>query len=717
MPATISVTLPPRLAEILGSMESGRSVALLHAALDGRTTQVICLRALMDAEEGLEVAVICRKKARVNSILSSWTDKTKIVRARRPIDGSTCFELHAGGKLWVCDEEVVDDPPFSSLDRVFVLDANETRAELARVSAACMVAAGGLATREHWFSEFASRTDVSVERLPATEIVDMFPDQKRALLPKTDPMHDRLMLLDDTPPKVTMTSFVTFCRTRLKVRTDKHSTLLRPEQQLEIAGQFGTPIVSFYLSKIQKRMIAMKRLTMRQGKKPWFIILKSRRWGATSVEQARSYQIASTWPRSYVATLAHTADQTARTFTMMRTYAKNDRKSPGIVGDTRSEIRLGNDSLLFIGTAGGHAFGRGDAMNRAHGTEVAYWCEGPNQASDIDLLVAGLQGAVGLGELTLESTANGFNWYQNKYQDSKLGVSGFTPIFLPWFEDPLNRMPAGTFNPTEVMDSRNQRERELMDVHGLDIAQIAFRQDRRRSFGPLFPQEFPEDDTTCFLSFGTCFFDVEAVVDALRRVKPPISKRHVPGGLERVWLKPDPTHSYAIGVDTAEGINGGDRCKVAVIDRTAKEQAYSLHGLFRPDVLAEHVDRIKKMYPGLCGVERENYGHAVLQRLGQLGHNRPHYFGGDNFFFEKDRAGWTTNRETRPIMLEALAKCIHERAIQINDDIMLNECLSFRLQNSGKFEADASQHDDCVMGWAIALQMAHTAIPKPRVVV
>ena len=714
--STLSISLPRTLNDVLEGMADGKSVAVVHAALDGRITQLLCIRALLDAEAGKEVAVIARKKARVNSILSSWTDGTKIVRARRPIDGSTCYELATGGRLWVCDESVVDDPPFSSLDRMFVLGANETRAELARVAAETMVAAGGLATREHWFAEFASRTDVSRVKIDAAAIVAMFPEQARHVLPKTDPMHDRLMLLDDTPPKATMTSFITFCRTRLKVRTDKHSTLLHPAQQQEIAGQFGTPLVSFYPSKIQKRVIAMKRLTMSQGKKPWFIMLKSRRWGATSLEQARSYQVASTLPRSYVATLAHTADQTARTFTMMRTYARNDRKSPGIVGDTRSELRLGNDSLLFIGTAGGHAFGRGDSMNRAHGTEVAYWCEGPNQAADIDLLVSGLQGAVGLGELTLESTANGFNWFHQKYQDSKLGVSGYVPIFLRWFDDPMNRLPVGTFNPTEVMDSRVQREIELMEREGLDVAQIAFRQDRRRSFGPLFPQEFPEDDTSCFLSFGTCFFDTEVVTNLLRKVKQPISRRHIPGGLERVWAQPDQTHSYSIGVDTAEGIQGGDRCVVAVIDRTNREQVYSLHGLFRPDFLAEHVERVSRLYPGLVGVERENYGHAVLQRLEQLGVRKPHYHGGNLFHFEKDRSGWTTNKETRPLMLEALAKALHDGAIQINDDVMLNECLSFRLQKSGKFEADPSQHDDCVMGWAIALQMAQTAIPKPRVV-
>src|SRR6185436_19448078 len=85
------------------------------------------------------------------------------------------------------------------------------------------------------------------------------------------------------------------------------------------------------------------------------------------------------------------------------------------------------------------------------------------------------------------------------------------------------------------------------------------------------------------------------------------------------------------------------------------------------------------------------------------------------FHFQKDRPGWDTDKFARAEMLTALAEELQSRKLVVRDEDMLNECLSFRLQSSGKFEADQGRHDDCVMKWAIALQIARTPVPIPRI--
>jgi hypothetical protein len=123
----------------------------------------------------------------------------------------------------------------------------------------------------------------------------------------------------------------------------------------------------------------------------------------------------------------------------------------------------------------------------------------------------------------------------------------------------------------------------------------------------------------------------------------------------------------------------------------------------------------------MVGIERENHGHAVLQRVVELKYRKPHFRGGPLFYYDrkqdvnKSRPGWSTNGLTRPVMLEDLAEAIEQGDMGICDSDFVGECLSFRLQSNGKFEADAGAHDDTVIKWAIAWQMRKHKRPKPRI--
>ena len=51
----------------------------------------------------------------------------------------------------------------------------------------------------------------------------------------------------------------------------------------------------------------------------------------------------------------------------------------------------------------------------------------------------------------------------------------------------------------------------------------------------------------------------------------------------------------------------------------------------------------------------------------------------------------------------------------MRDRDLLAECLTFRLQSSGKFEADSGSHDDVVMKWAVCYQMRKHRRVKPSI--
>ncbi len=147
------------------------------------------------------------------------------------------------------------------------------------------------------------------------------------------------------------------------------------------------------------------------------------------------------------------------------------------------------------------------------------------------------------------------------------------------------------------------------------------------------------------------------------------------------------------------------------------DQVAAAHGQFKPDRLANMIcEGSHRFNDALMGIERENHGHAVIQKVRELGKGKSHLNGGDLFHFQKDRPGWSTNEQTRPIMLDKLSESLTDGFMQCNDRDFLGECLTFKLQTSGKFEADPGCYDDTVVKWAIAWQMRGVRRVRPSII-
>src|SRR5262245_59512788 len=71
-------------------------------------------------------------------------------------------------------------------------------------------------------------------------------------------------------------------------------------------------VIPFYLNEPQRYMLQEKRRAVRAGRKPHFFTLKSRREGATTLEQALNFKRATTRANSNVVTLAHETEATEK---------------------------------------------------------------------------------------------------------------------------------------------------------------------------------------------------------------------------------------------------------------------------------------------------------------------------------------------------------------------------------------------------------------------
>lgn len=739
--------LHKRIAE-----KSGR-VAIEHAALDWRAVEFFAALALV--------------RGGVNAIITGAPHL-----ARQTIEGVAgkkarfeswyrSFGIRVGRtQVWVFPQRHdLQDLPFKALDGLYVTDAHAVaHSPVARLAAPRrdLFVAGWPAEPTTWWRDYFEDGRAEILKLPAAEIVAAFPDQVAAVIQPGKPGHRRLMLLEEEPIErkaeeapaemKEMQPIHVFTRERLRVRTEREAHNLTPEQVADARaqlgkswrpGKHGTPLVRFELSPAQRRYVARKRHARARGFDK-FIVLKDRRVGITTTEQAESYQIVATSPRSWVATLAHTDPDSRLIFETVKTFHRSDPAAPRAVGNSKKALELENQSKFFVGSAGSPGFARGSALRRFHGSEVAKWMKkSTTQDDDVDELMAGILPGLA-GEAVLESTAQGFDWYKRKWDESiealKRGeTDGYFPIFLAWFENPGNRMAPGRYDPVEIVQTQTEEERELVAKHGLDPAQIAWRRSKIRTLGKRFKQEYPEDPVSAFIQTGSVYFDTEIVtrildslpadsdVAAWRAILPDYKHRELlrGAGYETIYREPIPGRQYVIGGDCSQGIAGGDPNGYGVLDRDTLEQVATIHGLFSIPDQAENGIRLSKKYnDAILGIEAENHGHAVLQKVIDLGYGRGVREGGCLYYHGSikaamsgtahdrlERAGWSTNGGTRDAMYADLASAIERGGMTCRDALMLRECFTFKLQRSGKYEASGKDHDDALAKWAIALQM------------
>ena len=729
---SVAISVPEPYAELV----TLRAQTLVeHARLNGRFLEVAIALALRDASDGQVVVMFVSKRTqRAKHVLLRMLADADFKTTKYSDHGSdssmAAYRLNNGAEVWMCSGKTfnADELPFTHVGAVYALDCQDITTDLRRiVSADRRTLFGEIADRGHWFYEACREAGDELLKYDMAAITKLFPDTKPRVLPQTDPLYKRVMELQDVAPTFSAQSFITFARRRLKVRTDKPLEFLTERQQAEGRAQFGTPVVTFDVSQLQKRYLAAKRLAVMQGKKPWYLLLKYRRGGFTTLEQGLSYQVCQELPRSDAMTLAHTTKSTKRIVRITKVFHEKDPEAvPRLNDKSKETFEFENNSYFFIGTAGGTGEGRGDTLQRVHGSEVAKWCLGPHRMEDVDDLIAGLLGAAAHGEVVLETTPNGMEWFANEYKSARQGKSEFTPIFIRWFDDPLNRCRPGEFDPEELLATLSDEEKNLMAKHKLDLGQVAFRRQQKRVYKRLFPQEMPEDDISCFIQSGTCYFDTDELLEMLEKMPDPDPcKWGIPGGYEAEWEKPVKNEEYVLGCDTSEGLPGCDPNGVGVIRKSTGAQVAAVHGLFNPRVLAEHAVRLGQKYNnGLLAVERENHGHAVIQKVLEIGGNqyrKPHFRGGSMYFFDvredikKARAGWSTNGNTRDVLLDGLSEAIMDGLMGVKDREFVDEALSFKLQSNGKFEADPGAHDDQVIKWGIAWQMKKYARSKPKI--
>ncbi|MCD6385739.1 hypothetical protein J7M23_08175 [Candidatus Sumerlaeota bacterium] len=252
-------------------------------------------------------------------------------------------------------------------------------------------------------------------------------------------------------------------------------------------------LVPFFLNKIQQRILKQKERILRSGRSPRYIILKYRRGGVTTLEQAINFYYCATRLHYNAWTLAHTVRSTEEIFRIaLRFYDHLPGEfRPARKRENKRELNFCNlDSKFQVTSAQAEEPIRGTQINRFHGSEIAFW-------KDAEDVLLGVQEAMTPGgEIVLESTPNGTqNWFYEEIQRILAGASEYSLIFLPWYVDPANQLPVIAGEEIEL----TKEEQVVQRKYHLSLSQIKWRRQKILELREKFWQEYPESLDDCFL--------------------------------------------------------------------------------------------------------------------------------------------------------------------------------------------------------------------------
>ena len=254
----------------------------------------------------------------------------------------------------------------------------------------------------------------------------------------------------------------------------------------------------------------------------------------------------------------------------------------------------------------------------------------------------------------------------------------------------------------------------------------------------LFKQEYPKTREEAYIASGSSFFDNEEIVKMIERAEEPqftgtieLKCNHdIPCkfittceyrkveffeesmGLTKVWQKPQAYHSYTIGADVSEGIDGDYSVARVIDNKTMKTVAKFKDKLCPPDQMALVVFALGQWYNyAYVGVEVNKDGLWVNSELFKMGYPNLYYREAmdDITHAVARKIGFKTSEQTRMPILAEMRKVLANHPESFNDREFLDECLVFVRSKVGRPEAMNGKHDDEIFAHAIALEIRRNA--------
>ena len=511
------------------------------------------------------------------------------------------------------------------------------------------------------------------------------------------------------------------------------------ESCLKIKTKSGT-VVPFRLNDAQRKLYAVAKRQQDAGKPVRLIILKARQLGFSTLTEGLIFHACATRKNVNALIVAHREDATANLFRMSKLFydelpapvkpmlrASNAQElvfeNPSKLRSER-EARPGLRSRIRCATAGGRGIGRSDTLQCVHLSEYAFWPDGADgKASTLAGILQAVPSLPGT-MVVIESTANGFEDFKERWDAAVAGENDFEPVFFAWFENPDYSMPVvpGTEWTPE--------ERELRDAYRLTDEQLQWRRwciaNNCGGSRDMFRQEYPASPGEAFLHSGTGVFDNEQIVLRLERLPTPAGRGEFADGewtesetgAITLYELPEEGVPYVIGGDTAG--EGSDYFTAIVIDNVSGRIAAKLRQKYSEPEYVRQIYALGRFYNDALVAIETNFSTYPVMKLQEMEYPNQYSREREDTYTRQMRKsyGFRTDRQSRPRAIANLVEVFSSHPEWFTDRELLEEMLTFCYNEDHRPEALAGKNDDLVMGAAITYAVRHqqrmTVLTEPE---
>ena len=481
--------------------------------------------------------------------------------------------------------------------------------------------------------------------------------------------------------------------------------------------------VPFFLNEVQSDFLnnVLLPLVKKQNEKEIeqikIKILKGRQQGFTTLITAFQECLMLTQDGFRGFTMAHDNDATNSIFSdiakgFFESIIDEIKEKPKR-SNARELIFAGNNSAWRVATAGSKGAGRSKKLKMLHNSEKAFWKDMRKNAAAISQALTKYSIEID------ETTANGYNEFKEDWDSIKEGKSKWIGVFYEWYRTSEYRKSFKGVDYTEeefrTVIEKGERFKgvdtkfikllkSLMHNTNLDIEQVHWYFDKRLELKEDVYQEYPCTDEQAFLHSGRPYFDIE-LLDILINQNKDIEYVGLHDGEIEVYEDPQPGVKYVIGSDVAEGLELGDSSTFTILRVDTLEEVANGEYKVSPDEHGAILNEWGRKYnKALIGVERNNHGHSTLNTL----KNTCKY---TNLYIERtldkikkkrtDKLGWSTNTNSKYIMLDDLDTALRKEEIKVRSVKTLKQMREIQKED-GKVNTNGK---DRVIALAIAYQM------------
>ena len=511
------------------------------------------------------------------------------------------------------------------------------------------------------------------------------------------------------------------------------------ENCLRIKTKSGT-VVPFRLNDAQRKLYAVAKRQQDAGKPVRLIILKARQLGFSTLTEGLIFHACATRRNVNALIVAHREDATANLFRMSKLFydelpapvkpmlrASNAQElvfeNPSKLRSER-EARPGLRSRIRCATAGGRGIGRSDTLQCVHLSEYAFWPDGADgKASTLAGILQAVPSLPGT-MVVIESTANGFEDFKERWDAAVAGENDFEPVFFAWFENPDYSMPVvpGTEWTPE--------ERDLKAAYQLTDGQLQWRRwciaNNCGGSLDMFRQEYPASPGEAFLHSGTGVFDNEQIVLRLERLPSPAGRGEFTDGewtesetgAITLYELPEEGVPYVLGGDTAG--EGSDYFTAIVIDNVTGRIAAKLRQKYSEPEYVRQIYALGRFYNDALVAIETNFSTYPVMKLQEMEYPNQYSREREDTYTRqmKKSYGFRTDRQSRPRAIANLVEVFSSHPEWFTDRELLEEMLTFCYNEDHRPEALAGKHDDLVMGAAITYAVRHqqrmTVLTEPE---